>query len=173
MPTLVLAQRVADSVPPASIPAAQVYVGSSIITAGFASLMEEFGVNEQAASATLSLFVVGYGLGALLFSPLTEIPSFGRNPFYVAPMLGFVAFQAGAATVKNFAGLCILRFITAILGGPVLAVGGASVADMYNPMQIPIMLAVWVVPAFSGPGLGPVFANPAAQANGWRWTMWE
>lgn len=24
-----------------------------------------------------------------------------------------------------------------------------------------------------GPGLGPVFGNFAAQAHGWRWTMWE
>jgi DHA1 family multidrug resistance protein-like MFS transporter len=88
-------------------------------------------------------------------------------------MVAFCGFQAGAARVQTFAGLAILRFITAVLGGPVLAVGGASVADMYNPLAIPVMLAIWVIPAFSGPGLGPVFANPAAQAHGWRWTMYE
>jgi len=88
-------------------------------------------------------------------------------------MVAYCGFQAGASRVQTFTGLVILRLITAILGGPVLAVGGASVADMYSPMEIPIMLAIWVIPAFSGPGLGPIFANPAGQANGWRWTMYE
>jgi len=150
-----------------------VYVGSSIITAGFESLINEFGVGEQAATATLSVCVIGYGIGALLISPLTEIPALGRSACYVAPMVAFVGFQAGAACVQSFAGLCVLRLITAMLGGPVLAVGGASVADMYSPLAMPTMLAIWVVPTCSGPGLGPVFAIPAAQANGWRWTMYE
>lgn len=37
------------------------------------------------------------GLGALLFSPLSEIPYFGRNPWYVYVMMVFTALQVGAA----------------------------------------------------------------------------
>jgi DHA1 family multidrug resistance protein-like MFS transporter len=55
----------------------QVYVCSSIITAGFPSLMRDFGISEQVATLSLSLYVAGYGIGALLISPLTEIATLG------------------------------------------------------------------------------------------------
>jgi DHA1 family multidrug resistance protein-like MFS transporter len=52
-------------------------VCSSIITGGFPSLVRDFDIVEQEATVTLSVFVFGYGLGALLISPLTEIATLG------------------------------------------------------------------------------------------------
>ncbi|KAK4700259.1 MFS transporter, DHA1 family, multidrug resistance protein, partial [Phenoliferia sp. Uapishka_3] len=150
-----------------------VYVGSSLITSGFPSLTQHFGIPYEEATVTLSIYVLAYGLGALFFSPLSEIPALGRNPFYWALMLGMVAFQAGAATTPTFTGLVLLRALTAFTGSPVLSTGGATLGDMYKPIQLPIVFSIWVLPAFSAPAVGPVFGNFAAQANGWRWTMWE
>ncbi|KAL8277277.1 hypothetical protein RQP46_010346 [Phenoliferia psychrophenolica] len=150
-----------------------VYVGSSLITSGFGSLMEEFGIGEEEATVSLSIYVLSYGVGALFFSPLSEIPAFGRNPFYWAPMVAFVAFQAGAARTPTYTGLVLLRALTAFFGSPVLSTGGATLADMFTPMQLPVIFSIWVLPAFSAPAVGPVFGNFAAQANGWRWTMYE
>ena len=45
--------------------------------------MEAFGVGTEVASLGLSLYVLAYGLGPLLFSPLSEIPAIGRNPPYM------------------------------------------------------------------------------------------
>ncbi|KAM0756248.1 cycloheximide resistance protein [Meredithblackwellia eburnea MCA 4105] len=150
-----------------------VYVGSSLITSGFPSLIEEFGIGLEETTVTLSIYVFSYGFGALIFSPLSEIPAFGRNPFYWGPMILMCAFQAGAATTPTFAGLVLLRAITAFCGAPVLSTGGGTLADIYQPVQLPVMFSIWVLPAFSAPAIGPVFGNFAAQANGWRWTMWE
>ena len=58
-----------------------VYTGSSLITSGFESLTEEFGIGCEEATVTLSIYVISYGLRALFFSPLSEIPAFGRGPF--------------------------------------------------------------------------------------------
>lgn len=60
-----------------------VYMGSSIITASSEGIMEEFGVGTEAASLTLALYTLAYGIGPLLFSPISELPSVGRNPPYV------------------------------------------------------------------------------------------
>ena len=57
-----------------------VYVGSSIYSSSQQDVLEKFHVSHVAASLGIALYVLGYGLGCLLFSPLSEIPAIGRNP---------------------------------------------------------------------------------------------
>lgn len=57
-----------------------VYMGSSIYAPSAAGVMKEFHVSAEIASFGLSLYVLAYGTGPLIFSPLSEIPSIGRNP---------------------------------------------------------------------------------------------
>lgn len=57
-----------------------IYIGSAIYSAGATSVEEQFHVSESVAVLGLSAFVAGYGLGPMLWSPLSEIPAIGRNP---------------------------------------------------------------------------------------------
>lgn len=41
--------------------------------------------------------------------------------------------------------LFALRFLTGFFGSPVLATGGASLADMYVPRKIAYAIAIWSV----------------------------
>jgi DHA1 family multidrug resistance protein-like MFS transporter len=150
-----------------------IYAGSSIITLGYGSLIEEFGISEQQATLTLSMYVLAYGVGAMIWSPLSEIPILGRNIFYWAPIALFVLIQVAAPLTHNFSGLVAVRFFTGFLGSPVLATAGASLQDVYNPMYLPIVFSLWALSAFMGPSIGPLVAGVAAQAHDWRWTMWE
>lgn len=45
-----------------------VYIGSAIYTAGIEGIMADFGVSEVAALLGLTLFVVGYALGPMLWA---------------------------------------------------------------------------------------------------------
>ena len=80
--------------------------------------------------------MIAYGLGPLILSPLSEIPKFGRNPFYVYPLFIYVLFQIGASLVKNFGGLLAFRFLTGLVGSAPLASGGASMGDLYSPLYL-------------------------------------
>ena len=42
-------------------------------------VMERFGVGNTAAALGLAIYVMGYGVGPLLFAPMSEIPLFGRK----------------------------------------------------------------------------------------------
>ena len=53
-------------------------------------VMQEFGVSQVAATLGLTLFVAGYGVGPLLWSPMSEIPQMGRNPIYIATLCEFL-----------------------------------------------------------------------------------
>ncbi|KAF9740656.1 hypothetical protein PMIN06_000382 [Paraphaeosphaeria minitans] len=150
-----------------------IYIGSAIYTPGLMGVMAEFGVSQVAATLGLTLFVAGYGLGPLLWSPLSEIPQFGRNPIYIATLLVFVLFQIPTALASNFGMLLAFRFLTGFFGSPALATGGATIADMYRPSKQAYGLSIWGIGAVCGPCLGPLVGGFAVQAEGWTWPIWE
>ncbi|PIA91665.1 Caffeine resistance protein 5 [Cercospora beticola] len=150
-----------------------VYMGSSIITSSTEGIMEEFHVGPTAASLTLALYTLAYGIGPLLFSPLSEIPSIGRNPPYMITMAIFVILCVPAALVQNFAGLLVLRFLQGFFGSPCLATGGASLQDMYSLIKLPYVLCIWAFAAACGPALGPLISGFSVAAEDWRWSLWE
>ena len=150
-----------------------VYCGSAIYTSGEAGVIREFGVSPTAASLPLSLYVLAYGIGPLIFAPLSEIPIVGRSPVYAVTMLVFVILSIPTALVKNFAGLLVLRFLQGFFGSPCLANGGASMQDMYSLLKLPYALCVWVSAAYCGPALGPLLSGFAVTVKGWRWSLWE
>jgi DHA1 family multidrug resistance protein-like MFS transporter len=127
-----------------------VYTTSAIYTSSTEGVMREFGVSTLVATLGLSLYVLGYGIGPLIFSPLSEIPVIGRNPVYIVTMFLFVIISIPTAFVNNFAGLVVLRFLQGFFGSPCLASGGASIGDMYSLMALPYAMMAWVSAAYCG-----------------------
>ncbi|CAG8019021.1 unnamed protein product [Penicillium nalgiovense] len=150
-----------------------VYTTSAIYTSSTEGVMREFGVSTLVATLGLSLYVLGYGTGPLVFSPLSEIPVIGRNPVYIITMFLFVIISIPTAFVGNFAGLMVLRFLQGFFGSPCLASGGASIGDMYSLMNLPFAMMAWVSAAYCGPALGPLLSGFAVPVKGWRWSLFE
>ncbi|KAH7120686.1 major facilitator superfamily domain-containing protein [Dactylonectria macrodidyma] len=150
-----------------------VYMSSAIYTTSQQQIQEKFGVSAIKASLGLSIYVLGYGVGPLLFSPLSEIPHIGRSPVYIITMFLFVILSIPTALVNNYPGLMVLRFLQGFFGSPCLASGGASMGDLYSPMYLPFGMIVWVASAYCGPALGPLLSGFAVPVKGWRWSLYE
>ncbi|RFU73847.1 major facilitator superfamily transporter [Trichoderma arundinaceum] len=56
------------------------YVAGSVFAFSEPGIVEHFGVSVEASELGLALYVLAYGVGPLVFGPLTEIPVIGRNP---------------------------------------------------------------------------------------------
>lgn len=50
---------------------------SSVITADIVGVVDELGVSEEVALLSITLFVVGFGVGPMAFAPLSEV--YGRR----------------------------------------------------------------------------------------------
>ena len=87
---------------------------------------------------------------------MSEIPQIGRNPVYIGTLFFFVILQLPIALAPNFATILVFRFITGFLGSPVLATGGASIADMYTPKKRAYAISLWGLSAVCGPSMGYV-----------------
>lgn len=150
-----------------------VYMGSAIYSPSIEGVMTRFGVSIGAASMGLSMYVLAYGIGPLLFSPLSEIPIIGRNPPYMISYAIFVILLVPSALVDNFSGLIALRFLQGFFGSPCLATGGATLQDIYSIIKLPYVLSLWAFAATCGPALGPIISGFSVQAENWRWSQWE
>ena len=104
---------------------------------------------------------------------MSEVPFFGRGIIYVGTLFAFVMLQFAVIYAKNIGMLLAFRFITGFLGSPVLATGGATIADMYTPKKQVYGISVWGIAAVCGPALGPLVGGFAAENKGWKWTIWE
>jgi DHA1 family multidrug resistance protein-like MFS transporter len=124
-----------------------VYVGSSIYTSSQEAVVEIFGVSHVEGSLGLALYVLGYGVGCLLFSPLSEVPAIGRNPPYAISGFLFVVLCIPTALVNNFAGLMVLRFLLGFMASPCLATAGASLTDIWLGPQVPFAIAWYEAPS--------------------------
>lgn len=127
-----------------------VYTSSAIYTSSMEGVMKEFNVNQIEATLGLSLYVLGYGVGPLIFSPLGEIPSIGRNPVYIITMILFVIISIPTAFAASFPGLIALRFFQGFFGSPCLASGGASLGDLYSLQSLPYAMLAWVSASYCG-----------------------
>lgn len=133
----------------------------------------------MAATLGLTLFVFGYGLGPMLWSPMSEVPYIGRGPVYIGTLAVFVALPGAVCTSSSYGELMALRFISGFFGSPVLATGGALCADMYTPSKRAYAISIWGVAAVCGPALGPLIGGYVSEygpINGtfeapWEWTV--
>ncbi|KAH0846499.1 hypothetical protein AYO21_10148 [Fonsecaea monophora] len=150
-----------------------VYMGSAIFTPSEPIIVEKMGVSPNVAALGLSMYVLGYGIGPLIFSPLSEIPIIGRNPPYMITLGIFVVLSIPTAVVNSFPALVVLRFLQGFFGSPCLATGGASIGDIYSLLKLPYFLTGWAAFATAGPALGPIISGFSVPATNWHWSLWE
>ncbi|OAL49309.1 MFS general substrate transporter [Pyrenochaeta sp. DS3sAY3a] len=150
-----------------------VYMSASIYTVAQPDISLLFGVSSTVASLGLVTFILGYGIGPLVFSPVSEMPGVGRNIPYVGALVIFLAVSIPTALASNLPALLALRFVQGFFGSPVLSTGGASLTDICDVYQKPYYLYSWAIFSLAGPSLGTIIAGYSVPVLGWRWCLWE
>lgn len=136
-----------------------VTAGSSIITPSTPEIAEHFHVSRTASILSLSLFVLGLGIGPTIAAPISE--TFGRSVVYKGSGPIYMLFILGAGFSKTFGGLLVCRLLAGMAGGPVLAVGAGTNADLFPPRTRAIASTFYVTAPFLGPALGTFKHNVA------------
>jgi DHA1 family multidrug resistance protein-like MFS transporter len=143
---------------------------SSAYSAGTEQVAQEFHVGRQVAVLGTTLFLFGFGIGPLLWAPLSEV--YGRRLAVLAPMFIAICFSFGSAVAKDFQTLMITRFFGAFFASAPVTNTGGVLGDLYSPAWRALAMAGYAMAVVGGPCLGPIVsaafvANPSL---GWRWT---
>lgn len=150
-----------------------VYMGSTVFSSGLDSFQTFLSVPLIVVELGTTLFVWGYAVGPMLWSPLSGIPVIGRNPLYIGTLGLFFLLQLPIIFASNVQTVLIFRFITGFLGAPCLATRGASLADICSTRKRPYAIGLWGLSLWAGTVIGTSAGGWAAQYNRWRWPIWE
>jgi len=104
-------------------------LASSMFAPGVPEVLSDFKETSVTLAAfVVSVFLLGFAVGPLLISPLSEI--YGRRPVYMVCNVGFIIFTVACAVAKSMPQLIVFRFLSGCFGVCPVTLGGASIADM-------------------------------------------
>ena len=86
--------------------------------------------SEEQLVLPISLYLVGYTCGPLLFGPLSE--EYGRRPIMTATFAIYTLFTLACAVAPTWPSLLAFRWIVGVFGGCAITVSGGLYADVYD-----------------------------------------
>ncbi|GAP87850.1 putative major facilitator superfamily transporter [Rosellinia necatrix] len=144
---------------------------SSIFSAAIPKVSQEFGISKEVGTLGVSLFVLGFATGPIIWAPLSELKG-RRLPILIA-MFGFSIFTISCAVAKDLQTLLICRFFAGFFGASPLTIVGAVFSDMFNNATRGIAITLFSMGVFTGPLLAPFIGGFIVESYlGWRWTMY-
>jgi EmrB/QacA subfamily drug resistance transporter len=97
---------------------------------------------------------------------------FGRKPFLIAGMIGFVAASALCGTSQNMVELVLFRGLQGVFGGVLFASTFAVLADVFPPAQRAKMSGLFGAVFGLSSVVGPTLGGFLTDGPGWRWVFY-
>ncbi|EAL17545.1 hypothetical protein CNBM1110 [Cryptococcus deneoformans B-3501A] len=155
----------------ASILCLVVALGSAMPTGDLPGAAETLHVSDEAIYLSITLFVAGFGIGPLIFAPLSEV--IGRRPIYAVSMIFYFLFTLPSCLAKNIATMLAGRMIAGLASSAPFTNVGGTIADVWDTKDRGLPMAMFSSTLFMGPCLGPLFGGWIAEkTHTWRWIYW-
>ncbi|OBA20439.1 MFS general substrate transporter [Metschnikowia bicuspidata var. bicuspidata NRRL YB-4993] len=127
--------------------------GSSSLAGGLPLINEKYNVSTEVSTLTVSLMVIGFLVGPLLWAPLSE--QIGRRPVYIISFFLYTVFNIPVALSPNIGGVLVCRFLLGVFSSSALTNVGASLVDIHNETR-GLAIAFFSFCPYSGPVLGGI-----------------
>lgn len=133
---------------------------------GLPELKKDFNTTTANAQLTLSLFMIGLGLGNLIVGPISD--SIGRKKPLVISMIIFALASLGIVFVENIWIMVFLRFIQGFTGGAGAVISRAIASDMYRGNELTKFLALLMLVNGVAPVIAPALGGLILSFAVWR-----
>ncbi|KAJ6018694.1 hypothetical protein N7522_000761 [Penicillium canescens] len=146
-------------------------ISSSLPSNAVPYISKDFDIhNSQEKSLPTSIFLIGFIIGPVIWSPLSE--TIGRRPVLLWTFTVFFLGTLACALAPNWGALLFFRLICGTMGAAPQTVIGGVYADLFFDLRSRgRAMAFYMSAASFGPILGPIISG-FASLHGWRWTFW-
>ncbi|KAK9467095.1 major facilitator superfamily domain-containing protein [Lipomyces arxii] len=128
--------------------------GSSCVTGGLGLIQDKYNVSLEVAILTCSIMVIGFAVGPLAWSPLSE--EIGRRPIYFISLVLYTIFNIPCALSPNIGGLLVCRFLCGVFASSGLVLAGGTIADIWPMAHRGNAIAYFAAAPYCGPVFGPL-----------------
>ncbi|KAF8465079.1 major facilitator superfamily domain-containing protein [Kalaharituber pfeilii] len=137
--------------------AVQCTLCACIFTPGVKEITRDLKTSNELALTALTFYVMGFALGPLVWSPMSEV--YGRNYVYHRPWPIFTVIKIGCALAPNIATLLVCRFIAGFTGGTAVTIPAGGMADIWTSDEIGPPIGMFLMQAYLGPIIGPLIGG--------------
>jgi hypothetical protein len=142
---------------------------SSVFSPAIKQVSSDFHVGTEVSTLGLSLLLFGFGLGPLLWAPLSEV--YGRKPAVLIPYFLAAVLSFATATAKDIQTVLITRFFAGLFGSAPVTNTGGVLGDIWSAEMRGVAIVGYALAVVGGPVLGPIVGGAIVQSYlRWRWT---
>ncbi|KAJ6520630.1 major facilitator superfamily domain-containing protein [Mycena vulgaris] len=145
-------------------------LAANIQNPAIADMEAELPATASQISLSISLFIAIQGFMPLLWSAISEVK--GRKLVYVVSIAIFTAGSVVVATSKTIALVIAFRCIQATGSSAVMAIGAATLADIFDPVERGTKMGVYYMAPLLGPSLAPIMGGALTTGFNWRAPFW-
>ena len=136
----------------------------------FTQIAAQLHCSMAAVQLTLAAFLVGLGIGQLLYGPLAD--RVGRKPPLYGGLLLYVAASIGCALATRIDVLIALRLLQGAGGCAGVVMARAMVRDLFDHQQAARMFSRLMLVMGVAPILAPLLGSYVLQVSSWRGIFW-
>ncbi|KAL2131993.1 hypothetical protein VTI74DRAFT_4325 [Chaetomium olivicolor] len=141
-----------------------------LLAAGFTDVAKEYHVDVHSVSLTTGLYMMGMGLGSIIFSPTAIL--WGKRPVYLFGAVVYMATSIWCAASPNFTSLVLARIFQGIAVSPVECLPSATIAEIFFLHERAFRIGIYTLLLLGGKNLVPLVSAVIIQRMGWRWVFW-
>jgi MFS family permease len=141
-----------------------------ILAAGFTNVAATYHVTTPQVALTTGLYMMGLGLGSVIFSPTAIL--YGKRPVYLISAVIFIATSAWCALSPNYASLVVARIVQGMSVAPVECLPSATIAEIFFLHERAYRIGIYTLLLLGGKNLVPLVSAAIIQSYGWRWVFW-
>ncbi|BBO55245.1 Bcr/CflA family multidrug efflux MFS transporter [Cobetia sp. AM6] len=129
------------------------------------AMAEDLATTVHHTELSLSVFLLGFSLGQLIFGPLSD--RIGRKPVLLSGIFVFLLASLAITQVESLEGLYALRFLQALGGGASVVNSSAIVRDCFSGREAAKVLSTVAVIMMLAPLIAPAIGSLLLGMAGW------
>lgn len=146
-------------------------LSSAMFGPGKEAIMDKFNLsNPSVAELSATLFLFGYSIGPLVWSPISEAA--GRYRAMIPALILFAIFHLMTALAPNIQTFLIGRFLQGLCGVCTVLLIGTITGDVFYPKHVQIVIAFNLLAIYFSPVLGPIISSFLIKWATLQWISW-
>ncbi|KAK4076537.1 uncharacterized protein Triagg1_4140 [Trichoderma aggressivum f. europaeum] len=147
-------------------------ISSSMVAPALPAISQELSITDGTDQYLLvSIFVLAYSFGPLLWGPLSEM--YGRVVVLRVSNLIYLAFNTGCGFAQSNSQMTAFRFLSGFGGSAPLVLASGVIGDVFTPDERGKAISVYTIAPLLGPAVGPIVGGLIAEHTTWRWIFWS
>ncbi len=130
------------------------------------AITADLGTDIGAVQLTLSLFLLGFGVGQLFWGAASD--RFGRRPVLLAGLAAYLLSTLACALAPSIGLLVLFRLLQGASACAAVVLGRAVVRDLWEPREAARVLSYLASAMALAPMAGPVLGGWLTELWGWR-----